>query len=187
MQNAPYAIFKKNGLTSGLVSEGIRTTVWFFFKTRFIPCTRPFENAFATQPLQAPIRFLGKPLHIHPANHGTPNGGVNKAVFGAGVFSLSLDIWYKMNTFDEIEEPVVLSPDGRKRRRTPENHKRAKSKQMRHSGGGKIPASSCTHDSDDDTDERVWLYGRLIHDIAKTSAALNFTLPMIQLPKMRLC
>ena len=52
-----------------------------------------------------------------------------------------------MNTFDEIEEPVVLSPDGRKRRRTPENHKRAKSKQMRHSGGGKIPASSCTHDS----------------------------------------
>ena len=92
-----------------------------------------------------------------------------------------------MNTFDEIEEPVVLSPDGRKRRRTPENHKRAKSKQMRHSGGGKIPASSCTHDSDDDTDERVWLYGRLTYDIAKTSAALNFTLPMIQLPKMRLC
>ena len=44
-----------------------------------------------------------------------------------------------MNTFDEIEEPVVLSPDGRKRRRTPENHKRAKSKQMRHSGGGKSP------------------------------------------------
>ena len=90
-----------------------------------------------------------------------------------------------MNTFDEIEEPVVLSLDGRKRRRAPENHKRAKSKQMRHSGGGKIPASSCTHD----TNERVWLYGRLIHDVAKTSrpTAVNFTLPVIQLPKMQLC
>ena len=35
-----------------------------FFKTRLIPCTRPFESAFATKPLQAPIRFLGKTLHI---------------------------------------------------------------------------------------------------------------------------
>ena len=41
-----------------------------------------------------------------------------------------------MNTFDEIEEPDVLSPDGRNRRRTPESHKRAKGKEMRHSGGG---------------------------------------------------
>ena len=73
-----------------------------------------------------------------PANHGTPNnnGGINKAVFGAGAFSLSLDIWYKMNTFIVIEEPVVLSPNRRKHRRTPENHKRAKGKQMLHSGGG---------------------------------------------------
>ena len=38
-----------------------------------------------------------------------------------------------MNTFDEIEEPVVLSPDARKRRRTRESHKRAKVKEMRHS------------------------------------------------------
>ena len=74
-----------------------------------------------------------------PANHGTPNGGINKAVFGAGFFSLSLEIWYKINTLDQIEEPVVLSPDGRKRRRTPRNHKRAKGNQMRHSGGGTNP------------------------------------------------
>ena len=44
-----------------------------------------------------------------------------------------------LNTFVEIEEPVVLSPNGRKHPRTPENHKRAKGKQMRHSGGGKNP------------------------------------------------
>ena len=72
---------------------------WGFHQTS--PCANPLSRQTAP--------YL-------PANHGTPNGGVNKAVFGAGVFSLtlSLHIWYKMNTFDDIEEPVVLSPDGKK-------------------------------------------------------------------------
>ena len=75
-----------------------------------------------------------------------------------------------MNTFDEIEE--VLSPDGRKWRRTPENHKRAKEKQMHHSGGGKIPAISCTHD----TEKHVCMAGKLTHDdVAKCSAQFYST------------
>ena len=67
-----------------------------------------------------------------------------------------------MNTFDEIEEPVVLSLDGRKHGRTPENHKRAKGKQMCQSGGGKIPAILCTYDTVVNvcklTHEDIWLF-----------------------------
>ena len=77
-----------------------------------------------------------------------------------------------MNTFDEIEEPVVLSPDGRKRRRTQGNPKRAKDKQMRHSGGGKIPVISCTQD----TVENVCMVGKLTNeDIAKCSIQFYYS------------
>ena len=77
-----------------------------------------------------------------------------------------------MNTFDQIEEPVVLSPDGRKIRRTPENLKWVKGKQMRHSGGGKIPVILCTQD----TVENVCMAGKLkTEDIAKCSSQFYYS------------
>lgn len=50
-----------------------------------------------------------------------------------------------MNTFDGINEPVVVSAVGKKRKPSKNNHLRENVKKMRHSGGGKMPAVTCTH------------------------------------------
>ena len=50
-----------------------------------------------------------------------------------------------MEKFDEIDEPVLLSPSGKKRRRQHENSARALAKRPRYSGDEKIPRVSCTH------------------------------------------
>ena len=50
-----------------------------------------------------------------------------------------------MENFDEIDEPVLLSPSEKKRRRRPENSAHALAKRARYSGDEKIPRVSCTH------------------------------------------
>jgi hypothetical protein len=50
-----------------------------------------------------------------------------------------------MNDFDGIDERVVISPLGRKKRRCPEQSARSVSKKGRHSAVGKIPLISCEH------------------------------------------
>ena len=50
-----------------------------------------------------------------------------------------------MENFDDIDEPVVLSPVGRKKRANSANSARSVSKQMRHSGAGRIASISCVH------------------------------------------
>ena len=52
-----------------------------------------------------------------------------------------------MNTFDEIEESIVETSFGRKRRRNKGNWKREVGKRCRSSGGGKIPGIWCHHNS----------------------------------------
>ena len=49
-----------------------------------------------------------------------------------------------VESFDSLDEPVVLSPKPRKIKRQETN--RQKLKKARHSGGGKIPSISCNHD-----------------------------------------
>jgi hypothetical protein len=43
-----------------------------------------------------------------------------------------------MNNFDGIDEPVVVSAVGKKRKASKSNHLREEIKKMRHSGGGKM-------------------------------------------------
>ena len=50
-----------------------------------------------------------------------------------------------MNSFDSLEERVVLSPIPRKRGRSKEYHDREKRRKLRYSGGGKVPQIRCTH------------------------------------------
>ena len=50
-----------------------------------------------------------------------------------------------MNNFDGIEEPVVVSSVGKKRKPSKDNHEREVRKRVRNSGGGKIPAIACSH------------------------------------------
>ena len=50
-----------------------------------------------------------------------------------------------MNNFDGIDEPVVVSAVGKKRKPSKSNHLREEIKKMRHSGGGKMPAVTCCH------------------------------------------
>ena len=50
-----------------------------------------------------------------------------------------------MNNFDDISEPVVLSPTGRKKRRCPDGSGRSVSKKGRHSALGKVPSIACVH------------------------------------------
>lgn len=52
-----------------------------------------------------------------------------------------------MDNFDDIDEPVVLSPAGRKRKCKPGTHARSIAKKARHSGAGKIAHISCTHNA----------------------------------------
>ena len=52
-----------------------------------------------------------------------------------------------MNTFDEIEESIVETSFGRKRRRNKGNWKRDVGKRCQSSAGGKIPGISCHHNS----------------------------------------
>ena len=82
---------------------------WFFFQNALYPMYKAIRKCICHQTAPSANPLSRQTAPYPPANHGTPNGGVNKAVFGAGVFSLSLDIWYKMNSFDEIEEPVIIS------------------------------------------------------------------------------
>lgn len=56
-------------------------------------------------------------------------------------------IIFKMEQFDELEERVMLSPVGRKRKRDLNNNKRAREKKFRHSGGGTIPSVNCKHEN----------------------------------------
>ncbi len=49
-----------------------------------------------------------------------------------------------MNNFDRINEPVVVSAVGKKRKPSKSNHLREEIKKMRHSGGGKMPAVACS-------------------------------------------
>ncbi|CAL9689385.1 unnamed protein product [Knipowitschia caucasica] len=53
-----------------------------------------------------------------------------------------------MNNFDDIDEPVVISAIGRKRKPSKDNHSRETIKGMKHSGGGKMPAVICKHTKD---------------------------------------
>ena len=48
-----------------------------------------------------------------------------------------------MNNFDDISEPVVLSPTGRKKRRCPDESEWSVSKKGRHSALGKVPYIAC--------------------------------------------
>ena len=50
-----------------------------------------------------------------------------------------------MNQFDGMDEPVIVSVVGKKRKPSKSNHEREKNKKMRHSGGGKMPAVKCSH------------------------------------------
>ncbi len=50
-----------------------------------------------------------------------------------------------MNNFDGIDEPVVVSAVGKKRKPSKSNHLREEIKKMKHSGGGKMPAVACSH------------------------------------------
>lgn len=50
-----------------------------------------------------------------------------------------------MNNFDGIEEPVVVSSVGKKRKPSKENHEREVRKRVRNSGGGKKTAIACSH------------------------------------------
>ncbi|KAL1276037.1 hypothetical protein QQF64_035660 [Cirrhinus molitorella] len=50
-----------------------------------------------------------------------------------------------MYNFDGIEEPVVVSSVGKKRKPSKDNHEREVRKRVRNSGGGKIPAIACSH------------------------------------------
>lgn len=52
-----------------------------------------------------------------------------------------------MNNFDGTDEPVLLSPVGKKRRPSKEHHDREKVKKIRHSGMGKVPAIACQHEA----------------------------------------
>ena len=54
-----------------------------------------------------------------------------------------------MNNFDDISEPVVLSPTGRKKRRCPDESERSVSKKGRHSALGKVPSIACVHNVQD--------------------------------------
>ena len=49
-----------------------------------------------------------------------------------------------MNQFDGMDEPVMVSAVGKKRKPSKSNHQREKNKKMRHSGGGKMPAVTCS-------------------------------------------
>ncbi|XP_063039647.1 uncharacterized protein LOC134434912 [Engraulis encrasicolus] len=50
-----------------------------------------------------------------------------------------------MDIFERINEPVLAPAVGKKRKASKNNHTRENIKKMRHSGGGKLPAVSCTH------------------------------------------
>ncbi len=50
-----------------------------------------------------------------------------------------------MNNFYRINEPVVVSAVGKKRKPSKSNHLREEIKKTRHSGGGKMPAVACAH------------------------------------------
>ena len=50
-----------------------------------------------------------------------------------------------MNNFDGMDEPVMVSAVGKKRKPSKSNHVREEIKKMRHSGGGKMSAVSCSH------------------------------------------
>jgi len=49
-----------------------------------------------------------------------------------------------MNNFDGIDEHVVVSAVGKKRKPSQSNHLREEIKKMRHSGGEKMPAVACS-------------------------------------------
>ena len=51
----------------------------------------------------------------------------------------------KMNTFDGIDEPVVDSAVGKKRKPSKSNHLREEIKKMRHAGGREMPTVACSH------------------------------------------
>lgn len=52
-----------------------------------------------------------------------------------------------MDGFDDADEPVLMSPTGRKRRSNPDSSKRAVAKRERHSGQGHTLRVSCEHNS----------------------------------------
>lgn len=47
--------------------------------------------------------------------------------------------------YDEMEEPVLPSPTGRKNKRRPDSYVRNIEKRMRHSGQGTTPSIACQH------------------------------------------
>ena len=50
-----------------------------------------------------------------------------------------------MDGFDEIDEPVMRSPVGRKKNRRTDDYERNQAKKARHSAGGQIAAIRCVH------------------------------------------
>ena len=50
-----------------------------------------------------------------------------------------------MNHFDRMDKLAVVSVVGKKRKPSKLHHNREVIKKMRHSGGGKMPAVTCTH------------------------------------------
>ena len=50
-----------------------------------------------------------------------------------------------MDGFDEIDEPVMRSPVGRKKNRRTDDYERNQAKKARHSAGGKIAVIRCVH------------------------------------------
>jgi len=50
-----------------------------------------------------------------------------------------------MENFDEMDEAVMLSPQGKRKRRQPKNSARAMAKSARHSGNDIVPRVSCRH------------------------------------------
>ena len=52
-----------------------------------------------------------------------------------------------INGFDELDEPVTLSPQGRKRKQNVALHAGNVAKRLRHDGSDKEPKLSCSHNS----------------------------------------
>ena len=50
-----------------------------------------------------------------------------------------------MDNFDEMEEPVMVSRTGKRKRREPQNSARSRAKNARYSGEGLVPRVTCRH------------------------------------------